>query len=80
MDMLELVNTVAASSPDAVRYQFLHDCMTGNVSQKKGVTRITFETKCLTCNDVLLNTGRIGVILWLDREQVTAAQSQPTPA
>lgn len=76
MNMLELINAIA-DQPDAVRFQLLSDCMSGNVSTgKNGVTKITFQTKNFSCGDILTGKGRIGVVLWLDRDAAVKAQKK----
>lgn len=50
--------------------QLLSEAMTGVDTSKKGITTVSFITKEITANDVYDNTGKIGVVVWLDRSNV----------
>lgn len=67
MNLLELINAVPEGK---VRYQFLAHCLTGNVTtNNRGVTKLTLGTKLITCTDILMDTGPIGIIVWVDRDE-----------
>jgi hypothetical protein len=60
----ELFDKIGA---DNIGVQLLNECMTGAEASKKG-TRITFLTQLLSANDIALNTGRVGLVVWVDRD------------
>lgn len=61
---------LAVLNNDKANVQFLHDCLSGakNKSRDKCV-ELSFLTKELSVNDVAHSTGKIGVVLWVDREE-----------
>ena len=69
MNICELINE--CGGPDKVGIQPLDKCADSmNYSAKKGVTKVTFGTE-----QVLTPEGlpMLGIIVWLDRDQVAAA-------
>lgn len=65
---MNLSELIAKYGDDKVSYQKLDDCAT-KLDMNKNGTRITFVTpERLNLN----GTEKLGLVLWLDREQVAA--------
>ena len=73
--VVDLLNKVAAIDPDAVSYQPLAKAMTSVKTDRDGLSAISFKTDAVTCTGLLKGTGRIGMIVWLDREAFNKATS-----
>ena len=69
MNICELIEAVGG--PDAVGIQYLDQCADDlNWSAKNNITRIRFGTEqALTPN----GTEKFGVVVWMDRDRVSAA-------
>jgi len=52
---------------DNICYQLLHTSMT-DIKTKKKDSAVTFLTQQITPNEVMSNTGKIGVVVWVDRD------------
>lgn len=50
-----------------IGFQMLHNCMT-NIRQAKKHATISFQTDSLTATDVARSTGKVGLIVWVDRD------------
>ena len=69
MNICELIHE--CGGPDKVGVQYIDQCADAlNWSAKHGVTKVTFGTDQTLTPDGL---PKCGVVVWLDREQVTAA-------
>lgn len=53
---------------DQITYQELSNCMV-RATVKKGETQITFKTTAITPTDMLMQKGKIGVILWIPKDK-----------
>lgn len=65
---MKIEEMIRAFPDDKIGIQPLGPAIT-NVMQKKGETAITFVTDATTTTEVWGNTGRIGIIVWFDREE-----------
>lgn len=65
MKLTQLINYVG----NDVGVQFLNQCITDIKSTKSSGAKVTFATDAITPNDVALDCGRIGVIVWIPREK-----------
>lgn len=75
---MDLSKLLAAYGDDKVQFQMLDECVT-NFSRTKQGTKATFVTPQ---SFDLNGFGELGLIVWLDREQVKAiiAKSKSSPA
>lgn len=69
MTLPELLEKVGA---DNINFQLLNQAMT-NISTKRAVSKITFETDAITTNHVAVGTGPVGLVVWCDRAAWEAA-------
>ena len=51
---------------DNVEFQYLHSSMV-NCKLKKKVTEITFVTEAFTPSDFVSNSGKLGIIVWVNK-------------
>lgn len=51
-----------------ISVQALKTCMTNISQNRNGVSKITFETDAITPQHVVMNTGKIGLIIWCDQQ------------
>lgn len=65
MSLIKLLDNVGI---DNIGYQLLSTSLT-SVSDKKGHTALTFITSEIRADDVMNDTGRVGVIVWVDRDK-----------
>lgn len=65
---MKIEEMIRAFPEDKIGIQPIGPAIT-NVSQRKGATAITFVTDATTTTEVATNTGRIGIIVWFDREE-----------
>ncbi|TKC83439.1 hypothetical protein FAZ69_23405 [Trinickia terrae] len=63
---MTLTEFIAEIGDDNMAFQLLSHCMT-NIKRLRDGSRITIETEALTPNDVLLDTGKVGIVVWADR-------------
>ena len=67
IDMLVKLN-----DRNKVQYQVLSECMTNVTERGKRndkVSKITFETKETTPSQIVTSTGKIGLVLWCNRDE-----------
>ena len=68
MHLLELVGE------ESLKVQFLTRCMTNITTNKKNISKITFETEVLNANQVAHNDDApVGVIVWIPRQNYQQA-------
>jgi|GEM_PF-2426738 len=60
----QLMNAIG---DDRINFQMLDSCMTGIRSSTKHAT-ITFKTDALNATDVATGGGKVGFIVWVDRD------------
>lgn len=65
---MKIDEMIKAFPADKIGLQPLGPAIT-NVAQKKGATAITFVTDATTTSEVAKNTGRIGIVVWFDRDE-----------
>lgn len=65
---MKIEEMIRAFPEDKISIQAIGPAIT-NVAQRKGATAITFVTDATTTSEVATNTGRIGIIVWFDREE-----------
>ncbi len=62
---------LTAITEDKIMFQHLYECMTGIKEKKREkCSEVTFMTKDITPNDVLNNEGKVGIVIWIDRNYV----------
>lgn len=68
MTLVDLLNHVGL---DSVRFQLLNECVCGATkNQKTGLTKVTFETKEFSPNDLVFPSNTIGLIVWLPKDKM----------
>lgn len=60
-----IVELIKEIGNDNILYKNLKNCMT-DIKLRKGESEISFVTQQLTPNDVMTNTGKIGIVIWVD--------------
>lgn len=70
-----ITKLISEIGDDNVNLQFLTNCMTGIKGKKGRESSVTFLTDAITPNDVAANAGRVGVILWIERDSFNSAVS-----
>lgn len=60
----ELFDKIGA---DNIGFQLLNESMTGANASPRGTT-ITFGTQAVSAYDLANNTGRVGLVVWVDRD------------
>lgn len=65
---MNICEMIKAFPDDKIGIQPLGPAIT-NVAQRKGATAITFVTDATTTSEVATNSGRIGIVVWFDREE-----------
>ena len=76
MTISELIKEIG---DDSVKFQMLAVAMT-KISTGKKCSKITFETNALNATQVALDSGPVGMIIWLPRdkyETITAHLKTP---
>ncbi len=74
MTILEYLNQFPA---DKLDFQMLSTCMMRATDSKKAkCTRIEFGTNAVSTTDVVLDRGRVGVVLWIDRDEFDKAKKK----
>lgn len=67
------VDLLTEIGDENLNYQVIHQCMTGITKKKGGASEVKFLTDAITPNEVLSNNGKIGIIVWVDREDYREA-------
>jgi hypothetical protein len=60
---------LAQFKPSEIKVQWLHEAMT-QIKSTKNSSKVTFATDQLRAGDVIGDTGKPCMILWLDRDAV----------
>lgn len=68
---------IQALTENKANLQFLHESMS-NIRQKKrpDCSEISFVTDAITPSEVATNTGMVGYILWIPRDEVRRIESE----
>lgn len=64
---MTISDVLKAVGDDRILVQSLAECLTNITTNKKGVSRITFETREATANDFMRGTNRVGLVVWIER-------------
>ncbi|AOJ11692.1 hypothetical protein [Burkholderia mayonis] len=78
---MTLTEFFAEIGDDNLGFQLLAQCMT-NVRDEQQGTHVSFETDAISAANVARGTGRVGLIVWADRdafERATAKANQAKP-
>lgn len=56
---------------EKIGIQYLTECMTGAKDKNRPFkhTEISFVTEELTCNQYMQDSGKVGLIVWIDRDE-----------
>jgi hypothetical protein len=63
-----IVEYVEQIGVDAISFQLLSSAISNITQTKRDGSKVTFCTEAISPADVLNNTGRVGMILWIERE------------
>lgn len=66
---MKLSEFIAKIGDENISFQLLNQCLTNIKTSKKDKNLVTFATEGLTPNDVMANTGNVGMIVWVPRER-----------
>lgn len=53
---------------DKLNFQLIHQCMTGITKKKSGESEVKFLTDAMTPDDVMSGGGRVGLVIWIERD------------
>lgn len=72
-----LVELLSCVGNDNIEFQKLGDCLT-NVKEKKRdkCTELSFLTQEITPTEVAMGTGKIGLVIWVDRDVMAKAYDE----
>ena len=63
-----IIEFLSAIEDDNIEYQVLNNCVLNSKATKHKDNEITFPTSHMSPCDVLNNTGKVGLVLWVDRD------------
>ncbi len=63
-----IIEFLSDATLDHINFQLLSTAITNVQSTKRDGTKVTFCTDAISPGDVVNNTGRVGMVVWLDRE------------
>ena len=63
-----ITELVARFGDDAIGVQMLAAAMSNISTGRDGVTKVTFGTQATTAGEALCDEGRVGIVLWVERE------------
>lgn len=64
-----LINLIKDIGEENIIVEPLLPRLTGAVTSKKGVTKLTFMTVQLTPGDIMTQEGKIGLVIWIPRDK-----------
>ncbi len=64
MKLSELISKIGDAN---IQVQFLDNCLSNIQTNKRGVSRVTFDTKAINATQIATDTDMVGIILWMDR-------------
>lgn len=70
---MTLTELISAIGDDHLSLQMLNNCLANASAIKRGGTKLTIETDAITPTEIMLNTGKIGLIVWCDRAEFAKA-------
>ena len=66
---MKLSELILKVGDDKVRFQILQNALSGISLGKEGDSTVTFFTNAITPNDVMQGKGKIGLVVWIPREE-----------
>lgn len=76
---MTLTEFFAEIGNDNLGFQLLEQCMTNVRAMRQG-TRVSFETDAISAADVACGAGRVGLIVWADRDAYERAAAKANPS
>lgn len=74
MGLVELLSCVGN---DNIEFQRLGDCLTSIKEKKRDkCTELSFVTQAITPTEVAMGSGKIGLVVWVDREIMAKAYDE----
>ena len=70
-----IIEFLSDAGLDNINFQLLATAITNVQSTKRDGTKVTFCTDAISPGDVLNNTGRVGMVIWLERAGFDAANA-----
>jgi hypothetical protein len=65
---MKLSELIAKIGDENVKFQILQKSLSGIRNRREGI-EVSFLTEALDPNDVMQNTGNIGIVVWVPREK-----------
>lgn len=70
---IALTELLTEVGDDNLNFQILHQCMSDITKKENGVSEVSFMTNGITPNDVMNQSGKIGLVVWIDRDDYRVA-------
>lgn len=73
--MVKIQDVLNVIPEEAWEMQMLSQCMTGAEARKRPFehTSITFGTDQVTVTEIMRENGKVGILLWVDRKEMSDA-------
>ena len=66
-ERIGISDLLSSIGSDNIKYQYISQSMEG-IKVVRGVTVVSFATDAITPNDVVMDTGPRGIVLWVDND------------
>jgi hypothetical protein len=66
---MKLSELIAKIGDDKVKFQILQNALSGISLGKDGDSKVTFFTNAITPSDVMQSKGKVGLVVWIPREE-----------
>ena len=66
---MKLSQLIAKIGDENVKFQILQNALAGISLGKEGDSKVTFFTDAITPSDVMQNKGKVGLVVWIPREE-----------
>ena len=67
VEKIGISDLLSSIGSDNIKYQYISQSMEG-IKVVRGVTVVSFATDAITPNDVVMDTGPRGIVLWVDND------------
>ena len=66
---MKLSELILKIGDDKVKFQILQNALSGISLGKDGDSKVTFFTNAITPSDVMQSKGKVGLVVWIPREE-----------
>ena len=66
---MKLSELIAKIGDENVKFQILQNALSGISLGKDGDSKVTFFTNAITPSDVMQSKGKVGLVVWIPREE-----------